>query len=354
MFVYDPRIARNRSSLYAYAPSVIRSGERDYVFSCHNNSPGEIKDSIFRFTRDRTSGLMSAPRQVLAAAESCRWDGYHHCDPSVVKGRFGYGGRNWAYAMFYTGNSVNRSRLNLIGVAFADDLEAEEWVSYPYPVIKHCAVPLDPLDPSRLRPSSERAARAPGAATAEEIWGIGQPSAINLERDTGRLLLAYTVGGSRRTLGEYCWIDLSDLDRALVVSAARSITPRGLTDPQHVVLRNFDLLYDAARDEFLITRDLLPSSAVSPTFLSSAIQIATIPRRQFFHAADPAASWRVLATITAEQLAAHRAHDSGWLRDEYGHRPPGPLTVAVSACHEGPSRAELWTSRICFVEGLRE
>ena len=106
---------------YNYAPSAMFDGPTLKVWWCAYNSSSS-GDAIF-YSEHSNSGW-SSPQIVMQKSDS-GWDSTHNCDPSVVKGAFSYGGKTYAYAMYYGGTDECCANTR-IGVAFSND--GKTWV----------------------------------------------------------------------------------------------------------------------------------------------------------------------------------------------------------------------------------
>ncbi|RED89062.1 hypothetical protein [Cohnella phaseoli] len=281
--VYDPAGDR-----YAYAPSIIREGDVEHMWTCHNDADGVIKDHIY-YTRTE-NGVVTESKSVLQAGPTGSWDSNHVCDPSVVAGKFNYNGAEYDYALFYLGNDVNGSAHNQIGVAFSDDL-AGEWVKYPNPLVEY------PND---------------------GFWGVGQPSATSVDGQ-GRVLLFFTKGGPTAT-------EAYRIDMNLIQMASPSIGPpirltndglRNASD-QPDFLNNFDIAYDPTRDRFYAIRELHPYPSGNPNYITDGQQIVSIDGGSVWGGGG---QWKIEGTISPSTTGFPRNHNGGLLRTVHGTLP---------------------------------
>jgi hypothetical protein len=297
--IYNPP-----AGYYGYAPSVIRQGDSEYVWTCHNDAHRVIRDHIY-FTK-LVDGRVVEDRSVLHGTGT-GWDSFHNCDPSVVAGNFHYGGVRYRYAMLYLGNDVDASRHNQVGVAFARSLEGP-WVKYPDPLV-------------------------PFANTSQ--WGAGQPSAVSLDRGSGRVLLFYTQGDTatrafRRVL------DLGDMDHP-VIGPAVPVSTSGLTSRTGGSdwLNNYDVAYDAERRRFLAVREQHPYPTDNPSWIGASVQVASIDARDIWRGGG---AWTVEGTIDPALTGLPRNHNAGLVRTDRGLLPAGdaPSVVFTDSC-SGPT-----------------
>ena len=137
---------------YVYAPSVMVEGTTFYIYSCSNKDEYQTHAHIYLNTNTRT--MILAPQGG--------WDGYHICDPSVVKGNFYYNGANYKYALAYLGIEDGNGLGNNIGIALSNS-PTSGWVrvgNQPYI-----------------------------SSNTKSRWGVGQPSLIYVN---GKLIMFYT------------------------------------------------------------------------------------------------------------------------------------------------------------------
>lgn len=291
--VYDPP-----GQVYAYAPSVIIDGKKERYWTCHNSTPGDIKDSIF-YT-ERANGKITVSKPVLTVGAPGAWDSVHVCDPTVIAGRFRFNGVRYKYALFYLGNDICQPfcHHNQIGVAFTNDL-AGSWIKYPHPIVTH------PLDKS---------------------WGAGQPSVTSVDRK-GRLLLFYTLGALTGTRGMWREIDLSDMSRP-IIGPPLTLTNAGLTNVNGKpdILNNFDIVYDRRRDRFYAIREQHPYPPEHPSYITASQQLVSISSAQLH-----GGSWRVEGEINPALTGRPRNHNAGIERTPYGTLPRrGSIRVVFS------------------------
>lgn len=108
---------------FDYAPSVMY-GDGSQIKMWWGGGTGS-GDAIYYATA--SSSGWSTPVKVMQKSAS-GWDNYHTCDPSVIKGSFLVDGKNYAYAMYYTGTYDAVGYDSHIGVAFSND--GKTWNKY--------------------------------------------------------------------------------------------------------------------------------------------------------------------------------------------------------------------------------
>lgn len=247
------------------------------------------------------------------------------CDPSVVAGDFRRGGARYGYALFFLGNDVDASRHNQIGVALANEF-AGPWTRLPHPVVPHD-------DP--------------------HAWGVGQPSALSLDR-CGRILLFYTCGDREGTRILVRTIDLSDAEKP-ATSPLVTLTTAGLagTDGRPDWFNNADAAFDAGHARLLCVREQHPYPRDNPRYIGTSLQIASIPAPDALRGKG---RWTIEGAITPDVTGFARNHNAGFVRGPFGDLPEhGRVRVvfASSAASSAPGRME-WTYDLWQIDGVSE
>lgn len=219
---------------YSYAPSIVREGDAEWIWTCHNDEFRVIKDHIY--LTKIVDGVVIESRSVLQASPAPAWDSFHVCDPSVVAGKFRYQGVKYSLAMFYLGNDLDASAHNQIGVAFANSPEGP-WVKLPEPIVT-----FDRTDQ----------------------WGAGQPTAVMVPGAPGTVLLGYTQGDASTR----AYVTEVNLEKAesFTTTAPVQLPTAGLTgtDGAPDYLNGFDLVFDKKGDQFLVVREQHPYASDNP------------------------------------------------------------------------------------------
>lgn len=299
---------------YAYCPSVIEMADGScHIFFCGNPDEGKMIDNVFHLFMSR-NGVMSEPVSVLAPSPDS-WDSFHCCDPNVIEGIFKMEGCTYKYAMFYLGSDRGDTNGNEIGVAFSNDLNSQTWVKYPGPLL-------------------------PFSGDDNKYWGIGQPSAISLDRQ-GQILLSYSCGDEKGTRVEMCEMNLSDLSDIKIGKAVR-VSSSGFNH----LIHNCDFAMDAVHDKIVgaISGDW---ADVYPSFIETFVGVAYMDYASFQKGNG---RWTRLPDINSGISGFYRNHNPGLLRDSYGYlkdyRTPSVFyTIATTG-----SPCE-WSYRICRVDG---
>jgi len=272
---------------YTYAPSIILDSGTERIWTCHNFNSSIIIDNIGYSEPNQALG-----KSVLAPGTTDSWDGYHTCDPSIVYGPFTYQGNTYDYAMFYLGYDKTQVKKNQIGIAFSNSLtNGGSWVKASNnPIIPY----VDPI-------------------SGNSWWGVGQPSAINVN---GIIWLFYTVGDSYGTRIEYVTLDPKN---PFILSSSKKVTIKGIKTIQGTDdwLNNADFAYIKDKDSFLIIRDKhLTNSVISegvPNYISSAVEVAIIPKSEI-----ETGTWITFGVINNSLSGFLRNHNAGIIRDKNG------------------------------------
>lgn len=310
--VYDPP-----AGYYAYAPSVIREGDTEWIWTCHNDEQRVIEDHIYM--TKRVDGVVTESRSVLHASPAPAWDSFHTCDPSVVTGRFEYGDTVYRYAMFYLGNDVDASAHNQVGVAFATSPEGP-WVKYPEPLV-----------------TSDRV----------DQWGAGQPTAVALPGKPGQVLLGYTRGDTS-TRAYVSTVDLSDVD-ALTVSEPVLLPTAGLTgaDGNTDYLNGFDMALTRNGKDVVVVREQHPYPIDNPWWIGPAVQVDMLSLENVLAGTG---AWMPLGDIGQELTGFTRNHNAGLVRDDSGRivSPHGVEVVFTDSCSSLPTVDDPdWSQATC-------
>ena len=97
----------DKEGIYNYCPTVITEADGTrYIYYCTNKDSFAVIDYIgCRKGTPNADGsyTWSEETLVLAPSEAGKWDAHHTCDPSVIKGKFNYGGKDYSYLMAYLG-----------------------------------------------------------------------------------------------------------------------------------------------------------------------------------------------------------------------------------------------------------
>lgn len=287
---------------YSYCPSVLLDGNGGAdIYFCGNPTPGIMIDNIYHIKRD-AAGKKTTALSVLKPGADPAWDNQHTCDPSVIAGRFVMDGTEYRYAMFYLGCTV-QWYYNEIGVAFANSLDAEQWVKYPCQIIE------------KTWPQEGEQYYGNGGKS----WGVGQPSAISLDK-AGKVLLSYTIGdieGTRIVVRE---LDLSDMNKpsigtAIMVSRA-GLLNASKTDLDY--LCNADIALDEATGTIYMIRPVQPHSSTYPAYINDILELDRLSLQEFRNGIG---TWTPLLRLTPADTGFPRNHNAAIARDQYGNLP---------------------------------
>lgn len=299
---------------YAYCPSVIEMEDGScHIFFCGNPDEGKMVDNVFHLFINQ-DGALSEPVSVLAPTPDA-WDSFHCCDPNIIEGLFKMDSHTYKYAMFYLGSDRGDTNGNEIGVAFSNDLNSRAWVKYPKPLL-------------------------PFSGDNDRYWGIGQPSAISLDRQ-GQILLSYSCGDEKGTRVEMCEINLRDMSDIKIGEVVR-VSSSGFNHLMH----NCDFAIDSAHNKIVgaISGDW---AKVYPSFIETFVGVAYMDYDSFLKGKG---SWMRLPDINSDVSDFYRNHNPGLLRDSFGYlkdyRTPSVFyTIATTGT---PCE---WSYRICRVDG---
>ncbi len=319
---YNLQFDNNKNGIYNYCPSIMQIDENTrYIYYCTNRVSYNVTDFIG--CRKGTKGAdgkwsWSAEMIVLEPTPNT-WDARHVCDPSVIAGEFKYNGESYSYLMAYLGCTSDNSQENKLGLAVAKSPEG--------PFVKVGNAPLVDF----VRDTSK-----------DEIfqWGVGQASLINMDKKAD-IMLFYTRGDATatRTIVER-W-DLSDLSKP-VCKSSEKLSEAGLTNLKGGadIINNADFVYDSKAGRFYATSDCHPNPTSVPDFISSHFRVTYFDKPSNYKTF----TWKYLSQIGPEQTTFERNHNTGILRDEYGHLANNYITVYYTVSDTGNN--SLWSYRI--------
>lgn len=273
---------------YTYAPSVVRDGNTEWIWSCHNDEAGVIKDHVY--LTKRLDGEIQESHSVLQASPAPAWDSFHVCDPSVITGNYSYNGQRYRYAMFYLGNDLDASAHNQIGVAFAKNPEGP-WVKFPDPLV---------------------------TSNRTDQWGVGQPSAIALPGRSGRVILAYTRGDTS-TRAYIRQLDMSNMQH-LKIGEPILLPTAGLVgrDGESDYLNGYDIALDRSGQRVYTVREQHPYPNDNPWWIGASVQVNSIDTADLLTGKG---TWRVEGAINEELTGFARNHNAGFVRTWRGYLP---------------------------------
>ncbi|KAH3761011.1 carbohydrate-binding protein [Pelomyxa schiedti] len=291
------------------------------MYYCANVVDGDVTDHIVARQADLVDGIFvyqPSETVMLAPGGSSR---RHVCDPAILAGKFTFTGEAFVYVMFFTGEDIEG------GPNSANDLMGP-WTMLPTPIIS-----------------------APG----NSAWGVGQPSATSVDGQ-GKLLLFYSRGTTNETSTRYQYMDLSVVDSPIVFND--SAVPLGglVTSDGTVDSTNHDnsITYDAPTDTFWMARVAHPFPASCPDFISSSLQLYSIPGSGMW---EGTGKWTLHAQYTQPPLPWDRLFDPGLIQGVYGTSVfDSPSSILASVSWEcDPNSPDplnwLWNYRIQEVTG---
>lgn len=283
---------------YAYCPSIIDNGDSTtHLYFCGAEQSQTFVDNVFHI-QELADGSRTKEKSVLQPG--LEWDSRHDCDPSVIEGEFKMDGVKYRYAMFFLSNPLEFV-YNEIGVAFSNSLDADSWVKYPHQIVR--------------KSWSEEGDQL--KSDGNKSWGVGQPSAISLDKK-GRVLLTYTKGDDAGTRLLWREIDMSDMDN-LVVGSANEIVSNGwfrrdCQTPDYGANSDFAVNFD--EDRVVMVRPVHPFDKEYPAYVASCIEVLWMPFSDFMQGEG---EWRAMCRIGADDSGFPRNHNAGIMRDSFGH-----------------------------------
>ena len=283
---------------YSYCPSVLEQADGSkHIFFCGNPNQNEFVDNIYHFVENADGTKTSA---VSVLQPSLSWDSRHDCDPSVIEGEFKYDGTAYKYALFFLSNPLEYY-YNEIGVAFSNDLGASSWVKYPTQIVH--------------KTWGQEGDQSLGGST--KSWGVGQPSAISLDKK-GKVLLTYTIGDSSGTRVAFAELDMSDMDLFQTVNGT-DMNSAGLYQSDGKTsdtVCNCDFAINEDENKVVMVRPVHPFSGNYPTYIASEVEVDYIDLDKFL---SNTGKWTALATIDQKLSGFARNHNAGIMRDNFGH-----------------------------------
>lgn len=316
------QFTNGKEGIYNYCPSVIKlDGGTLYAYYCTNVNSFDVTDHIgCRKGIQGSDGSISwEEEKIVLSPDVGTWDARHTCDPSVIAGDFEYKNQKYSYMMAYLGCTSSDNQCNKIGIAVAKTPDG--------PFIKVGNKPLIDFEAD--------------AEYSGFQWGVGQPSLINADCK-GRIWLFYTLGdknGTRLVADEW---ELSELDAPERVSS-EEISKKGLVNLNggNDYMNNADLLYDAENKRFYASSDCHPNPSDEPSYISSHFRVTYFTWEDSFN--DTV--WKDCEVVSPQMTGFARNHNTGFLRDKYGHITDGGcLTVFYTTSVTGSD--SLWSYRI--------
>jgi len=307
------KVYHSTGDFYCYAPAVIRDDGGAHYWFCRNAAAGVIRDHIY-YLKQTPAGF--DPLQLAFGPSSGHtWDSFHVCDPSIVGGNFGLGGRSFKYALVYLGNNVDASVNNQVGIAFSNDA-AGGWVRRPEPLVSY---------------------------PPQGHWGVGQPSAINLD-GKGRIAVFYTKADPRAA-GYFREVNLGG-EGTTTAGQEIKLPSAGLlrTDGRPDYLNDFDVAYDSMRERYIVVREVHPYPSTDPDFISTTLEISSISAEEI---RNPDGRWTREGIIGPGLTGHARNHNAGIEKTWSGALPdPHMIRVVFTVSCAGPEcagRKPLWT-----------
>ena len=319
------------SGFYRYCPSIVDAGGVRHAFYCRNKDAYSVVDYIYHATVS-PSGALSNEAIVLSPADSTgtAWDSYHVCDPSVIAGRFWYGGRYYRYLMAYLGvkgrpgdTSSDGAKCinNKVGLAVSDSLSSG-WIRMGTDCVVKTGMPTQ--------------------------WGVGQPSVVSLD-GAGKVALFYAGDYGTRML----MLDFGDADAATSSLRAHTgdegtfVSTIGISDlmgalASGMTITNGDFAWNRKTGCLYLTADT-PDRHDSwyddgghYLYITKAVTVYRAHIGTLSTESIAAAKWEQICRVRPDDLApdyktSFRIHNSGLVRNLRGEL--AEKTVFASVAH---------------------
>ncbi len=284
---------------YSYCPSIVKEDDGSvHMFFCGNPNQGIMVDNIYHI-KINADGSKTSAKSVLQPGPSGSWDDHHTCDPSVIKGEFQMDGQTYQYAMFFLTNKYG-VYYNEIGIAFSNQLDADAWVKYPDLVVKKTW-------------GSDGDQNLPNGGKS---WGVGQPSAVSLDRG-GKVLLTYTIGDISGTRIAWVQVNLSNMDTYSPAVATTVIASglKNLDNTGNDYTCNADFAICPDEDIIVMVRPVQPHPSDYPAYLNKSLEVDQMKLSNFLNSTG---TWTPIVRITPDVTKYPRNHNAGIERNAYG------------------------------------
>lgn len=310
------------NGIYNYCPSIIEKDGVWHIFYCSNLIPFRIIDYIaYRQVKPVGSNYQVIGEKTYILEPSSDnlqgWDHVHACDPSMVEGTFFVNGKTYTYALAYLGCNTLDCTYNEVGLAFSHDLIGP-WVKYP----------LNPI--------------VPYAKNEPRAWGVGQPSLINLNKQS--LLRLFYTRGTNENHNYYIDFDFSERGQG------HANTPRLVPDGGLEIMgkketfNNVDFMFDGST--YYAIRDTRYRDGKFPSIITPIVQILKLNAREFEKGNG---TWTILDHIEPEITGFPRNHNAAFVRDKFGWLPSGPIRAVFTSSPLANSNEDLiylWNYRL--------
>ena len=311
---------------YNYAPSVIVDGNKAHVWYCTNLYSGVAGDHIAYRDGIKVNGkwYWSEQRIVLYPGEKGAWDQKHICDPSIIKGMFGYQGKTYSYLMSYLGCMTDGNYENAFGFAVAETPEGP-WIRVPE---------VSPLIDFYTDYGGE---------DGKMQWGTGQPSLVSVDKK-GKILVFYTMHSYPYEWGTMVerW-DFSDLQNPKK-ELSTHVKNDGLLqkDGKQDYITVADFMYDPYRKEMYVGTDVHPFGNLYPDNLTDTSRVAKTNMLNDVVIGDSfrdgKVTWTDMFYVTELETGRGKNTSIGFYRDPYGWLPEkGKIETAISSSFAYPT-----------------
>ncbi len=306
---------------YSYAPSVIQTGKSTRsVFSCGNSTSAVVHDHIFLSTGHLIKGQwVYGKNSIVFGPEDDPspkgFFAYHACEPEVIGGKFGFAGRSYRWAMFFTAESVANNATNQLGVAFANNLSGP-WKPHLTPIVQtvddfgHNQYPYDcPPNDYCLGQPAAISAGSSGHIYLTYMSNAGSPGTNAAPRE-GLVLRELNLSSVPAGLCTKCLVPLPN------GKSVEAVTQSGLgrwpSDDATIAL-------DSATDSIVMGYDSGPPNLTADEApVTPWVTVATIPESGFVSGLG---KWTINGAV-GSCLSGHTLnHNGGIVRTSSGMMP---------------------------------
>jgi hypothetical protein len=310
-------------SIYNYCPTFLKDGADLHVWYCSNFASNANGDHIaYRKGIEKDGVRYWGEKQIVfSPGEQGTWDAANVCDPSVIRGEFGYKGTAYTWLMAYLGCSTYGNYENSVGFAVANAATGP-WVRVP-----------------EVSPLYDFYTLYPNAANDQNQWGTGQPTVLSVDKK-GKVLLFYTQNFDPPEWGQMVerW-DFSDMEHPARDFSLR-LPGKGLAqrDGKQDYITNADFMYDEKTGKLYVGTDVHPFGPDYPNNIPVVGRVAVTDLwRGDAVLGDTlnsgvTATWKDVFQLS-EALTGNKRHSNlGFIRDPYGYMPDsGKIDVTYTA-----------------------
>ena len=303
------------SQYYNYCPSIKVENDEMHIYYCTNQKEGNVTDYVGYRTSKIVDGVVQTSEMdfVLEHGVAGEWDSRHACDPSVVKGEFGFNGETYNYLMAYLGCVTSDSTYNEVGIAVSKTPNGP-WVKCNFGSDNTKINPIVPVQ---------------DFTEAINCWGTGQPSLVSVD-NKGTVLLFTTVGTDTATFTNLRKYDFSNINEYQLLDEQRTINTTGVrgTATGANFINNADFSYDTENQRVLMAkpRQQFGTDGKEPNFIADTIDVYYIDDTEregvgevLFAGNNTTKQWKLIGSVDQKLTGFLRNHNCGLITDAYGH-----------------------------------